>query len=142
MNGTSFHHSGSDISVCIRQELDIAQARQAAQRLATHVGLSRSQAYRLMTTVSELGYNLFLHARPGGTVTLSVLSRTSGQAGIEVVAEDQGPGIADLDLALLDGYSTNHGLGGGLPGSRRLMDEFCIRSQVGEGTCVVARLWR
>jgi serine/threonine-protein kinase RsbT len=62
--------------------------------------------------------------------------------GIEVVAEDDGPGIADIALAMTDGFTTNNGLGGGLPGSRRLMDEFAIASTRGQGTRITARLWR
>jgi serine/threonine-protein kinase RsbT len=94
-----------------------------------------------VTAVSELAHNLHFHTHLGGTISLAALDE-GGRIGVEVVSEDQGPGIPDIDLAMQDGFSTNRGLGGGLPGVRRLMDEFSIRSEVGVGTRVVARLWR
>ncbi len=85
--------------------------------------------------------NLFFHTHRGGTITLSVLNKP-GAVGLEVIAEDDGPGIPDVRLAMQDGYTTNRGLGGGLPGTERLMDEFEITSRVGDGTRIVARKWQ
>jgi serine/threonine-protein kinase RsbT len=90
--------------------------------------------------VSELASNLFFHARGGRTITL-IGVRRNGAVGIEVIAQDEGPGIDDVEAAMLDGFTTNGGLGGGLPGVERLMDEFEIESAPGTGTRVVARKW-
>lgn len=122
-------------------EHHVSRARVAATQLAGRLGFSRAAAYRLATAVSELANNLVFHATAGGSVELIPLCR-DGRWGIEVVVEDGGPGIADIDQAMTDGHSTNGGLGGGLPGSRRLMDEFDISSRPGIGTKVVARLWQ
>jgi serine/threonine-protein kinase RsbT len=130
-----------DCAMPIVDELDIAFARQNAMRLAQRLGFRSAKVHRLATAVSELANNLHFHAQAGGTIRIGLV-RESGRVGIEVVSEDGGPGIADLDLAMKDGYSTNHGLGGGLPGARRLMDDFSIASEVGVGTRIVARLWR
>jgi len=129
------------VEIPVTREYDVSRARRAATTLAETMDFSRSAAYRLATTVSELAYNLLLHASRGGMIRLRPLLR-DGRRGIELTAEDDGPGIPDLALALADGYSTNHGLGGGLPGSRRLMDEFQIESELGRGTRVMATLWR
>jgi len=125
----------------IRNEVDTITARQCAKREAERLGFRSAKAYRLATAVSELANNLRFHALPGGTIRIAGVA-DRGRVGIEIVAEDQGPGIPDIDLAMQDGYSTNKGLGAGLPGARRLMDEFSIESRVGIGTRIVARLWR
>ena len=124
----------------LTEEHHIAQARQAAKSLAQAIGFRRVAAYYVSTSVSELANNLFFHAARGGAITLVALRR-EGEVGIEVIAEDDGPGIPDVELALQDGFSTTGGLGGGLPGVERLMDEFEITSTVGVGTRVVARKW-
>jgi serine/threonine-protein kinase RsbT len=121
-------------------EADVSHARVLAAAMASQIGFSSPAVHRLATAVSELGNNLLDHAFGGGRLSLTPIGR-GGRQGIEVVAEDDGPGIADSDLAMTDGYSTNHGLGGGLPGCRRLMDEFTLESSPGKGTRVLARLW-
>ncbi len=108
--------------------------------LAEALGFRMASAYRVATSVSELANNLVCHATRGGTITLAALRR-EGEVGIEVVATDEGPGIADVEWALEDGPSTIGGLGSGLSGARRMMDEFEIRSAVGAGTRIVARKW-
>ncbi len=125
----------------IRSELDVITARQTAKKEAERLGFRSAKAYRLATAVSELAFNLRFHAHPGGTIRIAGVS-DRGRVGIEIVAEDAGPGIPDIELAMQDGYSTNKGLGSGLPGARRLMDEFSIQSKVGVGTRIVARIWR
>jgi len=87
-----------------------------------------------------LANNLWMHASHGGQVRLQVLHGERGP-GVELQAEDDGPGIPDVPLALAEGYSTGGGLGCGLPGVQRLMDEFHIATRVGSGTCVTARKW-
>jgi serine/threonine-protein kinase RsbT len=130
-----------DIKVPILTELDIIAARQRARREAEQMGFRSAKVYRLATAVSELAFNLRFHAHRGGTIRIHSVNDRD-RVGIEIVAEDDGPGIPDIELAMRDGYSTNNGLGGGLPGSRRLMDEFSIESTVGVGTKIVARMWR
>ena len=126
--------------IAVMKEWHVAQAQRAAKTLARSVGLSQVVVFSFATSVSELANNLFFHTRGGGTITLRAV-RQNGSVGVEVVAEDDGPGIANVDLVMQDGFTTNGGLGGGLPGVERLMDEFEIESQVGAGTRVVARKW-
>ena len=113
-------------------EHDVSHARRLAADVAARLGFERAAGQRLATAVSELANNLVFHASAGGTVRILPLARP-GQCGIEVVVEDGGPGIPDVAAAMTDGFSTNGGLGGGLPGSRRLMDDFVIESQPGRG---------
>lgn len=134
-------HKLRQIEIVVSREVDVSHARQAALALAQALGFSRAAAYRLATAVSELGTNLVFHATHGGIISLSPLD-APGRVGLELVASDDGPGIADIDHAMCDGVSENGGLGSGLPGTRRLMDEFEISSRPGIGTRVVARLWR
>ncbi len=129
------------VIIPVTEEHHIAQARQAAVALAEGIGFKRVLVYYVATSVSELANNLFFHASRGGRITLTPLRR-EGEIGIEVVAEDDGPGIPDVEIALQDGFSTGGGLGGGLPGVERLMDEFEIASTVGAGTRIVARKWQ
>lgn len=125
----------------VTEEHHVAQAWRAAKTLAQAIGFERVVAYYVATSVSELANNLFLHTARGGAIILVALRR-EGEVGVEVVAEDDGPGIPDVELAMQDGFSTTGGLGGGLPGVERLMDEFKITSTVGVGTRVVARKWQ
>ena len=108
--------------------------------MARSVGLSQAAAYSVATAVSELANNLWFHARGERTITLTAL-RQVGRVGVEVVAEDEGPGIADVELAMEDGFSTSGGLGGGLPGVERLMGGIEITSSASTGTRVVATKW-
>ncbi len=108
--------------------------------LADAQGMGRIKKMELATAVSELAHNLVWHTDEGGTVILRTVQRGE-QRGLEVICQDRGPGIADVELAMQDGYSAGGGLGGGLPGARRLMDEFWIESEIGKGTTIVARKW-
>jgi serine/threonine-protein kinase RsbT len=128
------------MTVTVVREADVFYARELAADMAIRIGFGRTAVYRLVTAVSELGNNLVDHTPAGGRVSLKALSG-SGLQGIEVVVEDDGPGIEDTKMAMTDGFSSNRGLGSGLPGSRRLMDEFALDSVVGRGTRVTARLW-
>lgn len=125
----------------IVEEYQVALARQVAKIMAQASGFERVSCHYVATCVSELANNLFFHTIQGGKVTISTI-KGSGGVGIEVVAEDSGPGIPDLELAMQDGFTTNGGLGGGLPGVERLMDEFEITSAVGVGTRIIARKWQ
>lgn len=126
--------------VAIHCDLDIVIARSAARDVARQYGFGMIDQARIATAVSELARNIFLYAG-SGTVTVHRVEQF-GRTGIEIVCEDQGPGIANLEQALQDGYSSSRGMGMGLPGTRRLMDEFTIRSQEGVGTTVTCRKWR
>jgi serine/threonine-protein kinase RsbT len=129
----------SPSKVAIRSDLDIVIARSAARDTARQLGFGAIDQARIATAVSELARNFFLYAG-SGTVSVRVLDK-QGCYGIEIVCQDQGPGIADLSLVMQDGYSTSRGMGMGLPGAKRLMDEFELRSQVGVGTTVICRKW-
>ena len=125
-------------TLSVRIESDILAARQHGREVAEHVGFSGSDLALIATAISEVARNIVVHAG-GGAIMISELA--DGRAGIEIVARDDGPGILDIDLAMQDGYSTVSSLGLGLPGARRLMDEFTIESQDGHGTTVVMRKW-
>ena len=126
----------------ISHEADVILARRAAIMMGGDVGFDSRRSHALATAVSELASNLLVHARNGGTVSLSAMME-DGRPGVEILCVDDGPGIADLDLALSDGYSSVGGLGGGLPGVGRLADDFEISSAIGERafTRIRARLW-
>src|SRR5436190_23264356 len=129
----------------IGREDDIVFARQRAREVARRLGFGMVDQSRIATAVSELTRNIVRYATGGrGEVTIRTLSpaRQGGSTGIEIVAMDQGPGIPDVQLALQDGFSSGSGMGLGLPGARRLMDEMEIRSALGEGTSVTIRKWR
>lgn len=126
-------------TILVATELDVTVARQKGKRLAQALGFGPTDQACVAASISELGNNLVFHAG-GGTITLSPVE-PEGRLGVEVRCVDNGPGIEDVGLAMQDGYSTRGGLGGGLPGVRRLMDEFEIHSRVGVGTRVVARKW-
>lgn len=130
----------SPAAIVISHEADVADARRVARDMAQEMGFSRARAYSLATAVSEFASNLYFHATPGGVLRLHPIEE-DGRKGIEVIAEDDGPGISDLENAMSDGYSTNGGLGSGLPGARRLMDEFEMKSKRGCGTRIAARIW-
>jgi len=129
----------SERTLLIRSDLDIVSARVEGRDLAKALGFGTIDQARIATAISELTRNIVLYAGEG-TVTLRAIER-GNKRGIEVVCEDHGPGIEDVDLVMRDGYSTSRGLGMGLPGAKRLMDEFEIQSQVGKGTRVTARKW-
>ncbi len=108
--------------------------------MATELGFSTGDATLIATAISELARNIVSYARKG-QITLKMVNGLSRQ-GIAVIASDDGPGITDIRQALRDGYSTSGSLGLGLPGVRRLMDEFEITSQPGRGTMVAVKKWK
>jgi serine/threonine-protein kinase RsbT len=125
--------------VPIDRDGDIVSARQKARELATHVGFSGSDLTLIATAISEVARNIVVYA-DHGEIVLSAVQR-AGQRGILVIARDEGPGIPDIERAMRDGFSTGRSLGLGLPGARRLMDEFEIVSEVGKGTTITMRKW-
>lgn len=124
----------------IKREVDVYVAMSRARDLAAAAGFKVADRTRIEIVVLELTRNLLAHAG-GGTIQIVRVDDPARGVGIVVEARDEGPGIPDVDLALQDGYSTAHTLGAGLPGVRRLMDEFSIESQVGVGTMVRAVKW-
>jgi serine/threonine-protein kinase RsbT len=124
----------------IRSDLDIVTARSMARDIAKAVGFGSIDQARISTAVSELARNIFLYAETG-QVTAREIER-GGRKGIEIEFKDQGPGIDNIDQVMQDGFSTSRGMGMGLPGARRLMDEFDIDSKVGVGTTITCRKWR
>jgi len=129
----------SETRVQINDEADILEARQAARAIAGDLGFDLASQTLIATAISELARNILKYARSGEIL----LRRTArnGARGITIVAADKGPGIADTELAMTDGFSTGRGLGLGLPGTRRLMDDFDLVSEVGRGTTVTATRW-
>ncbi|WP_353951144.1 sigma-70 family RNA polymerase sigma factor [Knoellia sp. S7-12] len=127
-----------EIHVPISADPDIVAARQAAREVAVRAGFTGADLTLLATAVSEVARNIVRFAS-NGEVRIELLERP--RTGIRIVARDTGPGISDIDLALQDGFSTNKGLGLGLPGARRLMDEFSIDTKPGQGTTVTMTKW-
>jgi serine/threonine-protein kinase RsbT len=126
-------------AVCpITREVDVYVAISRAREVAQHLGFDTVNRTRIEIAVLELARNILVHATKG---EITIEATSSPQAGITVEARDQGPGIADIELAMRDGFSTAHTLGAGLPGVRRLMDEFTIESTIGVGTRVRATKW-
>jgi serine/threonine-protein kinase RsbT len=128
-----------DVRVAIRTDADVVTARQEARAMGAGLGFSSTDLTLLATAISEIARNITTYAGEG-EVALRVLNDGDRQ-GIEVVATDQGPGIADIELAMQDGFTTGSGLGLGLPGTRRLVDEFELRTQPGSGTSVRLVKW-
>lgn len=128
-------------SVPIASDLDIVTARTASRQIAKGVGFGAVDQARIATAVGELARNIFIYAQTG-QVTIREIEGASGQRGIEIVCEDQGPGIENIERAMEDGYSTSGGMGMGIPGAKRLMNEFTIQSRRGEGTTVTCRKWK
>jgi serine/threonine-protein kinase RsbT len=128
-----------DIRVAIRSDADVVTARQEARSMGAGLGFSSTDLTLLATAISEVARNITTYAGEG-EVALRVL-HDSGREGIEVVATDHGPGIEDVELALQDGYTTGNGLGLGLPGTRRLVDEFELRTRPGAGTTIRLVKW-
>ena len=128
------------VALEVYQEPHIAQARRTAERMARMLGFSQVTVCHISTSVSELASNLCFHTTRGGSITLTPIR--DGRIGVQVESRDAGPGIVDIEQVMQDGYSTNGGLGCGLPGVRRLMDEFEMTSTLGSGTRIVTRIWK
>ncbi|MDC0658868.1 anti-sigma regulatory factor [Leisingera sp. SS27] len=119
---------------------DVVAARQLARRLAVEIGFSRPDQALIATAVSELARNIVKYADEGEIELCTIASGT--RFGIKVAARDRGPGVEDVELAMQDGYSTGNSLGLGLPGTRRIVDDFEIRSEPGRGLIVTVAKWR
>ncbi len=128
------------VSVPVAAEADILTARQQARELARAAGFSLGDQTVIAVAVSEIARNIVLYAKQG-EVRFQVVN-DGDRCGLVIVASDRGPGIADVELALQEGYSTSGGLGLGLPGARRLMDDFDVASERGRGTAITMKKWR
>jgi serine/threonine-protein kinase RsbT len=126
-------------AIPIVRDTDVVTARLAARALASRVGFTGTDLVLIASVVSEVARNIVAYAGPG-EVLLSVVQSRS-RLGLQVIARDQGPGIADLSRALEKGFSTSRSLGLGLPGSKGFMDEFRLESTLGSGTTVTMRKW-
>jgi serine/threonine-protein kinase RsbT len=127
-------------SLKLASDQDIVLARQAVRRAAQQIGFSIVDQTKIVTAASELARNAVRYGG-GGTMTYEVLAE-NGRQGLRLTFTDHGPGIADLDLAMKDGWTTGSGLGMGLPGAKRLVNDFRITSEPGAGTTVVVARWR
>ena len=126
--------------IAIESDSDVVTARQRARELAAELELSSTDQTLLATAISEVARNITTYAGRG-EVLLSVIRDDKGRSGIQVIARDDGPGIENVDLALQDGYTSGGGLGLGLPGARRLVDDFHIETAPGQGTTVTLLMW-
>lgn len=123
----------------ITNEVDVVLVRQKGRNLAAQFNFSAGDLALIATAISEIARNIIQYAGQG-EVTLSAVAGPD-RCGIVIIAQDEGPGIPDLQQAMQDGYSTGGGLGLGLPGAKRLMDEFEVRSAAGSGTTVIMKKW-
>ena len=128
-----------EVLVHVSSDADVVEAREKGRELSAELGFSSIDLTLIVTAISEVARNILLYAREGEIVLR--LDADGGQRGITVVARDDGPGIPDIEMAMRDSYSTGNGLGLGLPGARRLMDEFEIESEISKGTTVVMKKW-
>ncbi|MBM7694891.1 serine/threonine-protein kinase RsbT [Peribacillus deserti] len=126
-------------TVKIHQEWDIVEARKKGREMSKVIGFGAVDQTRITTSVSELARNIYLYAG-SGEITFHPIEEGSTK-GLKISAIDKGPGIVDIKKALEAGYTTSGGLGAGVPGVKRLMDEFLIDSTVGEGTTIVVKKW-
>jgi RNA polymerase sigma factor (sigma-70 family) len=132
--------AAAEIRIPIQSDADVVTARKRGRELAAGAGFSATELTIIATAISEIARNIVMFARRGEVVVSLV--EDGGRQGVTVVARDAGPGIPDLERAVQDGYSGYGGMGLGLPGSRRLMDEFEITSEVDKGTTVTMTKWR
>ena len=129
-----------DVRLPITCDLDIVQARQRGRELAADAGFTSGDQTVIAAAISEIARNILMYAKKG-EMKLHVVTN-GDRHGLEVVARDEGPGMRDVERAMQDGYSTSGGLGLGLPGAQRLMDDFEIDSALGKGTTVTMRKWK
>ena len=128
-------------SIALENEHDIAVARGEVRTVSAALGFRLVDQTRLATVASELARNVVKYAGRGRLIAQPT-SSPDGRQALRLIFEDRGPGIPDIDAAMRDGFSTGRGLGKGLPGSKRLVDEFQIESEVGRGTRVTVTRWR
>ncbi len=124
----------------LTSEIEVVAARRVVTEWAREIGLTVLHRTMVVTAASELARNTVVHGK-GGVMSLEMV-RSAGRDGLRLTFDDDGPGIADIERALTDGYSTGGSMGMGLPGAKRLVNEFALRSTVGVGTCVSIIRWK
>jgi serine/threonine-protein kinase RsbT len=127
------------IHISIRSEMDIVTARQEGRAMADLMSFSKCDQTFIASAISEIARNIIAYANHGEIFLKSI--HEGVKQGISIVAQDEGPGIPDIPQAMKDGFTTGNSLGMGLPGAKRLMDEFEISSEVGKGTVVKMKKW-
>jgi serine/threonine-protein kinase RsbT len=127
-------------SMSIRREIDVIPFRNRLKESAVKIGMSLVNQTKIITAASELARNMLKYGG-GGVAAIEIVNK-GRENGIRLIFSDNGPGIADIALAMKDGYSTGKSLGLGLPGTKRLVSEFSIESQVGKGTTVTVIKWK
>ena len=129
-----------EIHVPINSDSDIVTARQQGRTMALEAGFGATDLTVISTAISEVARNIVEHALSGEIILR--IENNGSKSGLVITARDDGPGISDIALAMQDGYSSGKGLGLGLPGTKRLMDEFDIVSDPEIGTTVIMKKWR
>jgi serine/threonine-protein kinase RsbT len=124
----------------IQHVADVSNSRRAGMQMAIGMGFAHADATKVAVVISELARNILIYAKTGAII-VKEHKALDGKVGIKIIADDSGPGIAVLERAMTDGFTTSGGLGLGLSGSKRLMDEFYIHSEVGKGTNITAVKW-
>jgi len=127
-------------SLAIQQERDLVYCRNRVKEVAAKIGMGIVNQTKLITATSEIARNMLTYGG-GGIVIIEVINRGK-QDGVQLIFEDKGPGIPDIDKAMQDGFTTGRTLGMGLPGAKRLVNEFSIQSTVGKGTIVKMLKWK
>lgn len=130
----------NEVTIPIKVDADIVTARQEGRALANRIGFSSSDQVLIATAISEAARNILQYARSGEIIFSHI--QNGEKEGILIIARDQGPGIKDIRRVMEDGYSSSGGLGLGLPGIKRLMNEMDIQSTPGKGTTVTFRKWK
>lgn len=131
--------ASSESRVPISSNIDIVTARQQGRQLALELGFEGAEVTLIAAAISEVARNIMDHAKRGEIILANV--RHGNKQGIQIIAQDEGPGIPNIPQAMQYGYSSRKGLGVGLPGAKWLMDEFFIVSHIGKGTTVTMRKW-
>jgi serine/threonine-protein kinase RsbT len=124
----------------VRTSDDIVNVRQTVRKIAIDTGFNLVDQTKIITAASELARNTIIHGG-GGILNIQIITN-GNRSGVKLIFEDEGPGIADIELALKDGYTSGQGLGMGLGGARRLSNEFEIQSELGKGTRVAITKWK
>jgi serine/threonine-protein kinase RsbT len=140
VGGTVSDFSPVEMRVTVRRDTDVVVACEKGRALAARLGFSANDQVVIVIAISEMAHNIVRYAQRGEIVLKP--AHQDGRCGIAVVARDDGPGIPDVERAMQDGYSTGGGLGLGLSGTKRLVDEFEIISQLGKGTVVTVKKWK
>ncbi|RFU40056.1 anti-sigma regulatory factor [Actinomadura logoneensis] len=132
--------TAQDVELPIVSNEDVVRVRQLVRAVAAEAGMSLVDQTKIVTAASELARNTFVHGG-GGSARVESVVNARGRAGVRLVVTDNGPGIPDIDKALTEGWTSGSGLGLGLPGARRLADEFELDTKAGEGTTVTVTKW-